>query len=318
MQASKLNQSSPLAARFYGWMAERFPPAHAVLFFVLYLSAVLFGGFLSQSGSVRFGPRELLGFAAAYCFFLMLRVFDEHKDFTEDCENYPDRVLQRGLITLGHLKVAGAVAIAVQFAVSLFFDSGFGPTTIAWLVVIGWSLLMAAEFFAAEWLKKRLLLYAVSHMVVMPMALVWMAQMGSKEWLPASIALLSLLSFFSGFAFELARKTKSPDDERDAVQSYTKVFGTRTAPMVTLAVLAAGAAVLVGTLLFITDGTPNWILICLSIGLLAAPAWALARFRASPSAATAKQQEGMCSLYMLAGYVILIVAVAIERGIEWG
>ena len=177
---------------------------------------------------------------------------------------------------------------------------------------------MAAEFFAGEWLKERLLLYAVSHMLVMPMALVWMAQMGSEEWLPASIALLSLLSFFSGFAFELARKTKSPDAERDAVQSYSKVFGTRKAPMVTLTVLAAGAAVLVGTLLFITEGRPNWLLIGLSIGLLALPAWALIRFRATPSASTAKLQEGMCSLYMLAGYVILIVAVALERGIVWG
>lgn len=315
--ASHLTHSSPFSKRFLAWMNERFPPAHAVLFLVLYLSAVLFGAYWEGTGKLKLGLREWLGFVGAYSFFLMLRVFDEHKDYELDLANYPDRVLQRGLITLDHLKVVGGMAIAAQLVTSVFMDGGLGTTTALWAVVIIWSALMAAEFFMGEWLQQRLLLYAISHMLVMPMALMWMAQMGAggdtSNW---RVILLALLAFFSGFAFELARKTRSPEDERDGVDSYTKVFGTRRAPLVTIAALLVGACTLAWALVEI-QGEVRWLWM-LAIDLaLVLPIIALVLFARKPSAVAAKRQEGACSLYMLVGYVLLISAMVAERGVTF-
>ena len=318
MTSANTTKTSPFALRLHAWFLERFPPAHAILFFVLYFSAALFGAFLTTSGTLSFGGAELLGFAGVYSFFLMLRVFDEHKDFDSDCINFPERVLQRGLISLNHLKVVGAITIVAQLGVSLYLDGGFGRITMIWLIVMGWSLLMLKEFFAGEWLQERVVLYALSHMVIMPMALVWMAQMGASASLTVPILYLSLMAFFSGFAFELARKTRAPEDEREGVDSYTKAFGSKGAPLVTVGLLLGGAAALLATLYEIVGGVPAWYWVAVVGGALALPCWALFSFRSKQTSKLAKLQEGMCSLYMLIGYVVLIVALLTERGVQWG
>src|SRR5215471_10239683 len=193
-----VSRQSPFIQRFFAWINERFPLGNAVLFLVIYAAGLLWGRLLTHDGRLLLSLADVPGFFGFWAFFLMLRVFDEHKDYELDLRNHPQRVLQSGLITLGHLKVVGAIAIAVQLAVSLLADRGFGPTTRVWLVVMAWSALMAREFFVGEWLGKRLVLYALSHMVVLPLALVWIAQMGAGgAELPKIVVLLPLLSFFS-------------------------------------------------------------------------------------------------------------------------
>ena len=318
MTAAKMTTTSPFPLRLNAWFQERFPPAHAILFFVLYFSAVLFGAFLTSSGALSFGVDELLGFVGVYAFFLMLRVFDEHKDYDSDCINFPERVLQRGLVTLNHLKVVGVITIAAQLGVSLYLDGGFARVTITWLVVMFWSSLMLKEFFVGEWLQERVVLYALSHMVVMPMALAWMAQMGASAAITTPVFYLCLMAFFSGFSFELARKTRAPEDEREGVDSYTKAFGTRGAPLVTVGLLFGAAVALLATLYEIAGGVPAWYWIVVVSAALALPYWALLSFRARQTSKLAKLQEGMCSLFMLIGYVVLIVALIVERGLQWG
>jgi 4-hydroxybenzoate polyprenyltransferase len=248
----------------------------------------------------------------------MLRVFDEHKDYELDCHNHPERVLQSGVITLGHLKVLGVLAIVVQGGVSFYLADGWGKIPMFWLIAFVWSLLMAAEFFCGEWLEKRLVLYAFSHMVVMPMALIWMVQMGAGETqLSIDVALLAGLSFLSGAAFEVTRKMKAPEDERDTIDSYTKVFGTGRAPFVVLGLLDAGV-VLLAVLLHAVfpEGVALWWYALLFATLLPA-SFALIAFRKAPSAKAANKCEGMVALAMLAGYVILLAAIWVERGVRW-
>jgi len=298
------------------WMNERFPPAHGVLFLIMYVTALLFGQFVAGSTALSFGVTDLLGFAGAWSFFLMLRVFDEHKDFDLDLLNHPDRVLQSGRVTLGHLKVLGALAIVAQAAVSLGFDGWtVGPVTQCWLVVIVWSSLMAKEFFVGAWLEQRLVLYALSHMVVMPMALVWMATMGAGRIEAADFALLAALSFLSGAAFEVTRKTKGPDEERDTIQSYSQVWGPRGAAGI-VAVLLVGQAV-VEVLLLRSIGVVHagWY-----VGLGATfvlPAIALRRYVAAPSTKGREANEGGVSMAMLGAYVLLLAAMIAVRSIAW-
>ncbi len=319
-----LTQDSSLARRLWAWADERFPVVNCVLFAVLYTAALLWGRFLVLPGGVDLPlmARDLAGLLASIAFFLMLRVFDEHKDFELDSRNHPQRVLQRGLISLSHLKVAGAIAIVVQLAVSLWQDHAagrtFGYATQIWLIVMVWSALMAKEFFIGEWLSKRLFLYALSHMVVMPMALVWMAQLGMPVVrLPGSVLYLALLSFLSGFAFEITRKTKAPEDERDTVDSYTRVFGTRGAPVVIALLCVAQAVVMVLMLRKIFPGGVHVAWYAGPLVIAALPALTLSTFARTPTPKAAKKNEGAVSLAMLAGYAVLIAALISARGLAW-
>lgn len=317
--AKEISPDTALPLRFLAWMNERFPFDHGILFFVLYATALMTGRLTAGAGAVTLGPADLVGFVPAWSFFLMLRVFDEHKDYASDCALYPDRVLQRGLITLTHLKVAGGLAITAQLVGSLWIDGGVGPVTLWWLGVFGYSLLMAKEFFIGEWLSKRLALYAVSHMVVMPIAMVWMAQMGAASVSPtATVALLAGLSFLSGGAFEVARKMRAPDEEREGVDSYTKILGVGGAPILVLVILAASTAIQVVLLLAIFGGPAHWgWYVVLGAGL-ALPAVTLLRFRGAPTAKARKLNELLVSMSMLTSYLVVITAIVVERGVAWG
>ncbi len=313
---STVTMNSPFPSRFLAWMNERFPFSHALLFFSLYATALLVGRVGAYEGSIPLGWQDIAAFLPVWGFFFMLRVFDEHKDYAEDCVNYPDRVLQRGLITLTHLKIAGGLAIAAQLGGSLLLDGGLGPITFWWLAVFGYALLMAKEFFVREWLSQRLVLYAFSHMLIMPLAILWMAQMGAGgESLPVEAGFLAALAFFSGASFEVTRKLRAPEEERDEVDSYTKSLGLTGAPVTIVLLLTGSMTMLFFLLQWIFAELPSipWIA---SLGaLLALPAIALFKFRNTPSPKSRKLTEGMVSLAMLGGYVVTIVAVLVHRGV---
>ncbi|MGE0435323.1 MAG: prenyltransferase [Planctomycetota bacterium] len=314
-----VTHDSPFALRYLAWMRERFPLTPTLLFVVLYGTVLLYGRWLTHDGPLAIGWRELLGFSACYGFFLMLRVFDEHKDFAKDLHNFPERVLQRGLITLGHLKVAGALCLAAQIGVSLWFDGGaFGHVWWHWVAVLVWSLLMLREFFISEWLSKRLVLYALSHMLIMPLAELWMAQMGALgRELPWTVLWISALSFSSGMSFEIARKLKAPEDERETVDSYTKSLGLRGAPLAVFVCLGTSLALQLVLVAHInSDALPLWAPLVLGPYLLAT-AWALWRFAAAPSAKRSKLCEGLTSIAMLVGYTVVLIALVSDRGVAW-
>jgi 4-hydroxybenzoate polyprenyltransferase len=315
---SAVTIESPFPRRFLAWMAERFPVANGILALVLFAGAMLAGRTLAADGPVALGPGDLLGFLAVYGFFLMLRVFDEHKDYEADCVNHPGRVLQRGLITLGHLKVVGVLAILAQAGGTIYYDHGFGRAGVLWLATFGWSLLMAREFFAPEWLRPRLTLYTISHMLVMPLMMLWIVQLGlGAKPLPVSAAWFAALSFLSGLSFELSRKLKAPEDERPGVDSYTRLFGTSRAPLVVLVVVIAAAAALAQVVRLVRGGSFGVVAPVVLAAALLLPAAALLKFRAAPSAKGAKLAETMAGAATLVSYVLLAGTVIAHRGIAW-
>jgi 4-hydroxybenzoate polyprenyltransferase len=100
------------------WLNERFPLRNGLFFVLLYLTTVLVAR-ASVADTVVVRSGDLIGVMALWSFFLLLRVFDEHKDFAADAVAHPERVLQRGLVTLAHLRVLGGCAIALQLAASI-------------------------------------------------------------------------------------------------------------------------------------------------------------------------------------------------------
>src|SRR4029453_4732816 len=150
--------------------------------------------------------------------------------FGADAVAHPERVLQRGLVTLAQLRVLGVCAVVLQLGVSLLLDGGIGPVTFWWIAAFAWSALMAREFLVPTWLRRHLLVYAVSHMAVMPLLVAWVATMGAAgATRRPGVWALAALVFLAGFVFGVARKIRSPEDERPAADSYTRALGVRGA-----------------------------------------------------------------------------------------
>lgn len=297
------------------WMRERFPARNAVFFVVFYATALLVARGSSGAGPVVLAWSDIAGFIALWCFFLMLRVFDEHKDFEADALAHPQRVLQRGLIMLRDLEVVGIVTIAIQLGVSLWLDGTVGQVTAWWAAAFAWSILMAREFFVRDWIRKHLVIYAISHMAVMPIIAMWVAAMGSPRASesPAAWA-FAALSLLAGLAFEIARKIRAPEEEHPMADSYTRALGIHRASAVLLCVVMASALASLLLSSLATGGISAAAYAALGGSVLLAAA-AIVRFRLRPTPGSAKTSEAAVGIATLTTHAVVIVAVLARHGL---
>lgn len=307
----------PLWKRLWAYSTQRFPLVeHGVMIAAYVLSNTLVAQALQPEMATTFvGLSTLLAFAVILLFFLHLRVFDEHKDYEADVEHHPDRVLQRGVITLKHLKVIGFIAIGAQLGLALLHGAG---TAVAWAIAFGYSLLMLKEFFCREWLEARFLLYAVTHLLVMPLLalVVYGFATGNVPWeAPTWFYLYAVLGFFVMFNWEISRKVRAPDDEVDGIQTYTKVFGTRGAGkvLIGLRVVDMAMAVAIGTVIGLAWG----FYAALAVVFLVILAGNIQYLR-EPTTERAERMETYAGVYIILFHVIVSVSVALEVGIDAG
>lgn len=209
------------------WFNERFPAVNFLSGLIMYLMIA------GVSQSIDFNQLNenwgfhLFGAVVLTSMFLLLRVIDEHKDYKTDCLNHPERVLQSGRITLNDLKVVGFFCVILQVAYALWIDGGIGMTLASYFLVLAWALLMAKEFFVGDWLKKNLLLYALSHMMIASISVVWM--LAAMRASGPHLKWLITLPFMAGMVYEIARKLRGSEEERKTVDSYSQILGHRKA-----------------------------------------------------------------------------------------
>jgi hypothetical protein len=221
--APVLTRESPFARRLYAYLAERFPLlGHGVLIAAYYSSNQFLARTLTEPGRpMHYDVTTVLGALTLLCFFFHLRVFDEHKDFVEDLLHYPRRVLQSGLIRLRDLRILGGLAIVVEIVLSAVRGPG---AFLAWLAAFLFSLLMLKEFFARDWLKRHFLIYATSHLLVMPLLALMVFSFATGRWpweAPPWFLVYAWVAFFVTFNWEVSRKIRAPEDEIEGVETYT-------------------------------------------------------------------------------------------------
>jgi len=313
--SAPLTRDSPYPARLRAYLGERFPLAgHGLLIASYYSSNQFLAEVLTRPlEPLRYDRTTLLGAATLLLFFFHLRVFDEHKDFAEDRVHHPERVLQRGILTLADLRRLGAAAIALE---AVLAAAAGRAAFLAWLAAFAFSLLMLREFFAGAWLKRRLLLYAASHMLVMPLlaAMVFSFATGRLFWrAPGWFWLYSFVGFFVSFNWEISRKIRSPEEERDGVLTYTRLLGTYGAAWAVLAVRLVDTALVMGVARHLGLGAWfYWALLALySVCLVG---FADYRWRTRPG--SARRMEWYAGMYIVAFDLLLAVELVRLHGLE--
>jgi 4-hydroxybenzoate polyprenyltransferase len=260
---------------------------------------------------MRYDLSSLLGALAILGVFLHLRIFDDHKDYVEDCRYFPDRVLQRGVVTLTDLKLLLAVVLCGELLLAAWRGPG---AVVSLLMVIAFSLLMLKEFFARDWLRRRFLLYASTHMLIVPLLaiIIFSFATGRYPWqAPAWYWLYSFVGFCVAFNWEVSRKIRAPEEEIEGVETYTKRFGTYGAAYLVLAIRVIDTALVtvVGWHLGLSAWFYGLLVLLFCVCLIG---FFQFRFRTSPS--TARGMQTYAGLYIVA----FDLALAIELGRKFG
>jgi len=303
--------------RLAAYLAERFPVlAHGVLILCFYSSNQFLAHALLDPGQpMHYDVRSLLGYVTILCFFLHLRIFDDHKDFVEDCRHFPDRVLQRGVVTLDELKLLGAWAIGLELVLGGIAGRA---ALVSVLIVFAFSLLMLKEFFVAPWLRRHFIIYVTSHMLIMPLLALVVFSFSTGRYLwqaPGWYWLYSFVGFFVAFNWEVSRKIRAPEEEIEDLDSYTKLCGTYGAAYLVLAirVVETGLVTLVAQHLRFSVWFYVWLvalfLLCM-VGFF--------QYRLHTTPATARRMETYAGLYIVAFDLALAVELVRTYGITVG
>ncbi len=224
--------------RWWIYQKERFPLlAHGPLIAAFSACAVSFSSLLRHA-PVPDWQQYSAAFGVCLLMFLQLRIADEFKDAGEDARWRPYRPVPRGLVSLKELRVVFLLAAAAQTALVLALD-------VRLLIVLGvaWSYLalMSVEFFCRDWLKKRPVIYLLTHMGIMPLVDFFGT---ACEWLPrgahapTGLGWFLAASFFNGIVIEIGRKLRQPADEEEGVETYSRLWGKSVASNVWLGSLA--------------------------------------------------------------------------------
>ena len=234
-----------LASRLWTYQAERFPLKKTGPLLACFSAA-------SITLSAVLGDRPLpgisayiIGFLLVFILFFQLRVADEVKDGEDDAKYRPERPIPRGLVTLRLIVSLGLATIPIGVILALVHGSG-----LIWLLLLtwGWLVAMTFEFGVPAWLKARPIFYLLSHMAIMPLIDLLLTGI---EWLPHGGAapglwLFIALSFTNGCVLEIGRKLWAPANEREGVDTYSKLWGAKQAAHVWIGFVAISAALLIG------------------------------------------------------------------------
>ena len=197
---------------------ERFPLASHIPM------VVLFVGTIAVYFAEEFTFKSLFPFIATFIFFFKLRLFDEIKDFELDKKINPQRPLPRGLLNVKNLE--HGIILCIIAEVILFGIYGYFALLLA-LITIMYSLLMYKEFFIGNYIRPHLTTYAISHTVItVPLSLTITQTLSNTSLFNQSldIVYLSLANWCFFNIFEFGRKTFLKDEEREGVESYSKIF----------------------------------------------------------------------------------------------
>ena len=186
-------------------------------------------------------------FIIIFMFFFQLRITDEFKDYEEDLKYRAYRPVQRGIISLKALGKIGIATIIIQIILAHVIN----PKLIYFMLLVWiYMFLMTKEFFIKNWLTERILIYALSHVVIMifiTLVIVkgtgYILESHFLETLYLSvekygknifIGLIPLfaLNYLNGIVLEIGRKTRKVDEEEHGVQTYSKLWGRKKAVII--------------------------------------------------------------------------------------
>jgi UbiA prenyltransferase family len=296
------------------YLAERFGIQLVVIQLLMYCTAVLYGKAVTGPGALHVRFWDVAAAVGLVMFFLLARVFDEHKDYDFDAAYLPGRPLPRGAVSWAEVNTLGALAAGAQIAICVALDGGVGPVCAWWAIAMAYLVLTRFEFFVRPWLRRHFVTNTVTHLPVYALASVWAAEVGAHPtWVPAAVAWLAAYTYVHTFGADLWRKSRAPEDERPEVDTYTQRWGTTGASLATAAIVIIAAGLAAAMLAAANAGAAAGYAV---LALAPLPVLAgLVRFTRDPGRERNEQRRKLLAVTLVALQITVILTIAVRRGL---
>ncbi|GEM_PF-827595 len=199
------------------FIKERFPLNEHLPFIIIFFLACFLFAFksiyqhtnLSHFYNFNFLFNLVISFLTVVLVFFHLRIFDEIKDYQTDKLIHPNRPLVRGLITINQAKNLAILVIFFELFINLFLNF---KTVFILSIVIFYSFLMYKEFFLREWLRKKMVLYAFLHAVIMILIPIYISFANFYQ-IKFDYFIFAAFNWVVSNIFEFSRKMLLPNQE---------------------------------------------------------------------------------------------------------
>lgn len=249
----KLKRESPsLIQRYRIYFTEMFPvllyfPFALIQYFCL--SLVIQG---LNNSLVIIDSYAVVGAVSTFFLMLMLRTFDDIKDYALDKRIFPQRPIPRGDVNITDVYFLSGLSILVLLVINIFFAPA---SLVVFSVVLLYALLTFKWFFAEKFHRDHVYFTMFTHqplpfMVNFYLIHTAMASGNVYEkfsWIHVFVLLLFSLPIS---AWEISRKTRSADMETE-YETFSRFIGVRMAALLPLLLftIVTGTSFYIGRLL---------------------------------------------------------------------
>ncbi len=308
--------------RTWRYVRVMFPPAVNVPFtflgfYVFYLlleahAGLTRGGFGHPTG-LPFGLSSLIGAITLVGFSLLMRIFDEFKDFHLDQRLFPDRPLPSGQVLPRDLKILGwGLAIGMTALNALL-----GWAFLGFALLMAFGLLTYKWFFLEDLHRKNLLFTLSTHQPAVLFAHLYsfgvFLETNGLRPTPPGLAVWAyvVMLWMPLLAWEVSRKIRVPEAENDYV-TYSMILGPRRAAL--LPFLALSLSTAIGEYTCMSLRLPVWTMAALA-GNYAIVVVAYTRWFWRPTPAASRLRP-IAEGFGLALYLLLVIALLVTFGVR--
>jgi 4-hydroxybenzoate polyprenyltransferase len=244
-----MTTTKPFPARIWTYSLEMFP----VLIYIPYIIALYvclsFTAQAISGTSVVIDRYSIIGLVSAFFMMLLMRTFDDLKDFEIDKELFPERATPRGAVFKSDIQILSVSSFIILLIVNIWFAR---EIFLVFAIMMTYALLTFNWFFAEKIHRKNVFLTMVTHqplpfMVTFYLIFTALASGPILEKFTWNHLVLLFIFALPVTAWETSRKIRSAEKETTYV-TFSKIFGARGATFIPLVclVITHGLALYLG------------------------------------------------------------------------
>ena len=215
----------------FQYLNDRFPLQQYIpLALLMFTSIFAYCGILDGRGaSFTISEITIGGFFIVVLTFFLLRLFDELKDWKDDIENFPERPISKGIVSIKSIRIISIITIIAVFVIDYFLMTGL---KFDFIYLILWAWLMRVEFYCSSFLRKHIFLYLVTHHFVMSLADFFIIRVycvsRNMSFIPLYLVIIIIFTCYT-LTLELSRKIWDEKYEIENYMTYSKAIGMHKA-----------------------------------------------------------------------------------------